>query len=87
MKDTVFVVWDTACIENRLVSIHKTLNGARAALLGFLKSQGAYTADEWKFFAEGFGYSTTELFQDAILESSRYDEDMNMWISWEKLEY
>lgn len=74
----VYVVWDTN--NDEIVSVHRTEQGARAAVLAFLKDKTGYTADEWEQFASDNGYDTVEEFQEAISKWPDYDEELYMMV-------
>lgn len=80
----VYVVWDNN--NDEMVSIHRTMAGARDAVLNFLEKETGYTADEWKEFADAAGYDNVDEFKDAIRSMPDYDEDLQMRVETELLE-
>lgn len=80
----VYVVKDLN--NDEVVSIHRTMTGAREALVNFLMKETGYTEDEWKEFADNNGYDDGEDFRDAMRRMDDYDEELMMEVEAAPLE-
>lgn len=80
---TVYLLWDDN--ECELVSVHKSMSGARETLVEFLENETGYTPEEWKEFANNNGYDSVEEFKDALRIMPDYDEEMQVRIECETL--
>ncbi len=76
MKQYIYLVWDKE--SDMLVGVYSSEEKAREKLLDFLINSCGYDEEEWQEFADDNGYETIVDFQNALLRSSVYDEDMRM---------